>query len=249
MCIFFGACVRVCVCVCVALPCRGTPRHSTRICICVYVCMCVWEWEYVCVRVRERERVLASPCRKKKRAESRANILCVNVYVCVSCYTYKWVMSHTWRSYFSNMKQSCNTNVYVSMCVCHVTLMNESCHTYEAVKQHKCFHLAPTVAFGACMFVCHVTHMNEACHTYETLMQHKCFHLAHTMAFGACMCICKHTCIYKYSNKYLQICVFAKMFYQARFFYSIKYQRSSLALPHCGNLAYIRVFTNIHIYK
>ena len=161
------------------------------------------------------------------------------------------VMSHLWMSHVTLMNESCHTYEWVMshIWMSHVTLMNESCHTYETVMQHKCFHLAPTVAVGAWMCVCHVTHMNESCHTYETVMQHKCFHLAPTMAFGACMCICKHTCIYKYSNKYLQICVFAKMFYQARFFYSIKYQRSSLALPHCGNLAYIRVSINIHIYK
>ena len=42
--------------------------------------------------------------------------------------------------------------------VCHVTHMNESCHTCEWVMSH--------------IWMSRVTHMNESCHTYEWLMSH-----------------------------------------------------------------------------
>ena len=42
--------------------------------------------------------------------------------------------------------------------MCHVTHMNESCHTYEWVMSH--------------IWVSHVTHMNVSCHTYEWVMSH-----------------------------------------------------------------------------
>jgi len=77
-----------------------------------------------------------------------------------SCYTYEWVMSHTWMSHVTHMNESCHTHAWVMSHIWtgHVTHMNESCHTYEWVMWH--------------IWMSDVTHVNELCHTYEWVMSH-----------------------------------------------------------------------------
>jgi len=63
----------------------------------------------------------------------------------MSCHTYEWVMSHIWRSRFTNMNESCRTYEWVMshIWMSRVAHMNESCHTWMR----------------------RVTHMNESCPT------------------------------------------------------------------------------------
>ena len=71
---------------------------------------------------------------------------------------YEWVMSHIWICHVTHINESCHTHEWVMshIWMCHVTHMNESCHTHECVTSH--------------IWMSHVTHMNESCHTYEWVM-------------------------------------------------------------------------------
>jgi len=133
-------------------------------------------------------------------------------------HTYEWVMYH------AHTNEPCHTNETVMslICICHVTHMNnpchtwishvtlvtESCRTYEWVMSRR-WH-GPRTRAWRCCFVCvmsriwrshvthmqesclthesvifytwmgHVTHMKESCHTYEGVMSHICrSHVTH----------------------------------------------------------------------
>jgi len=52
---------------------------------------------------------------------------------------------------------------HVTLTKIHVTLMSESCHTYERVMSHiRTSHVTPRHMNESCF-----KHMNESCHTYE----------------------------------------------------------------------------------
>ena len=94
-----------------------------------------------------------------------------------SCHTYEWVsrieMSHVdvrfeFEVYgfvclghnqyrFLGFSQTAVKMAQLYCEMCHVTRMNQSCHTYEWVSR---------------IYMSHVTHINESCHTYDSVMSH-----------------------------------------------------------------------------
>ena len=74
-----------------------------------------------------------------------------------------------WMSHVTLMDESCHTYEWVMShsWMSHVTLMNESCQTHEWVMSHIWMSHATHMNVSCNTWMSHVTHMNESCHTYE----------------------------------------------------------------------------------
>jgi len=92
----------------------------------------------------------------------------------MSYHTCKYVMSRKWMSHVVACTQDVTKGVRMRKETesCHVTHMNESCHTYEWVISYEWVTSHIWMSHATHKRMSHVTHMNESCHTYEWVMSH-----------------------------------------------------------------------------
>jgi len=119
-------------------------------------------------------------------------------------------LHHISMCHITHVNESCHTcqcaMSHISMC--HVTHVNVSCHTCQCVMSH--------------ISMCHVTHINVSCHTYQRVMSHiSMCHVTHvnvschsyclyirvgdTCGVGTHM-LCTHTCTCICIYRYMYMC-------------------------------------------